>query len=133
MFKAHPVSEIMLLVMNKIGVIEEIAKHISEKGINILAFNGTVIGEKAIFRMVTDDNLRAMEALKTLNCHPFENHAVLVELPHKPGMLRQIFEKLSCENISIHHIYSTSVSTAETASIVLSCSRNDHAVVILNG
>ena len=132
MLKAMPVNEIMLLMVNKIGILDEIAKAIAEKGINLQSLHGTVFGEKVILRMITDDNLRIMDALTALHYHPFENHAVLVELPHKPGMFKHVLDRLMRECIEIHHIYATSIASAETTSIILSCSKNDQAVVLLN-
>ncbi|MFA4943223.1 MAG: hypothetical protein WC789_00805 [Lentisphaeria bacterium] len=124
--------ELVVEVVNDIGVLQEVAKTVSDKGINILAVHGEANGNKAVFRLVTDDNLRAGDALKARKYAVHEADAVLVEIPNKPGMLRQIVGKLAASGIDIRHIGGSALVAADRCLIVLDCSNNGHAVVVLN-
>ncbi|HEX9784220.1 MAG TPA: hypothetical protein VGA56_16010 [Opitutaceae bacterium] len=126
------VKEIVLKVVNEIGVLNQISKLIAEKGVNIIAVQGTVQDGSAVLHLITSDNLRVGDALRARNFAPHEMDCVLVEVPNKPGVLRNITEKLLPEGIDIHHIYATAGEASDTSLVALACSRNDHAIVVLN-
>jgi len=132
MVKARLGKEIVVKVTNEIGVLNQMCKLVAEKGANILAVHGTVEGETAVLRLVTTDNLRIKEALAAKNFGPHESDCVLVEMPHKPGILKVITEKLAAEGIDIHHLYATAGETTENCVVVFLCSNNDRALVVLS-
>lgn len=63
MFEARQGKEIVVKVKNRTGLLFDLSKLISETGTVILAVNGAVSGDDSVIRLVTDDNLRAREAL----------------------------------------------------------------------
>jgi len=104
---------------------------VAEKGLNIVALSHAVCGEDCVVRLVTDDNLRATDALRAARYAPHEENVVLVELPHKPGMLRRVVEALAEEGIDVHHIFATAAE-GPTQSLLLFRSSNDaHALLKL--
>jgi hypothetical protein len=125
--------EVVLEVYNEIGVLHQIAKLIAEKGVNIVAVHGSVDGRNAVIRMVTDDNLRAVDALRAHDYAPMEKDVVILEVLHKPGMLSALTGKLGEAGLDIHHIYAAAASGGSKCMVVLSCANNDQAVVKLNG
>ena len=133
MIQARQGKEIVVVTVNQIGSLAEMSKTVSDRGVNILGLCGWVEGQDAVFRMVTDDNLRAADALRARNYSAREKDVVLVELAHKPGMLRSITQKLAAESIDIHHIYATATLDTHQSLVALSTSNNDRAVVLLNG
>ena len=54
------------------------------------------------------------------------------EVEHKPGLLRQITEKLARENIDLYYLYATAAEV-DKCLIVLSSANNDRAAILLNG
>jgi hypothetical protein len=81
---------------------------------------------------VTDDNRRIADALRSKNYDPRESDVVLTEVPHKPGMLRHVTERLAKGSIDIHHLYASTVSEQGESLVVLATANNDRAVVLLN-
>jgi len=132
MIQARQGKEIVVVTVNQIGSLAEISRTVADHGINILGLCGWVEGQDAVFRLVTDDNLRAADALRAKNYSTRERDVVLVELQHKPGMLRSITQRLSAESIDIHHVYATAPLDTHRSLVVLSTSHNDRAVVLLN-
>ncbi len=132
MFTAQQVKEITVEVRNEIGVLHEMAKLVAEKGVSILALQGGVQDGRAVIRMVTDDNLRAADALRARNYLPLESEAVMAEIPHRPGMLRVLTEKLARAGLDIDHLYATAGPGDVHCNLILSCTDNGRAIVELN-
>lgn len=128
MVEARQGKEIVIRIRNKIGLLAEIAKLIAEKGISVLAASGTVTGDDSVIRLITDDNLRAREMLAEHNYAPQEEGVILLDLPHKPGMLKAITEVLAWEEIDIQYIYVTADARQEQALVVLHTSNDEHAL-----
>ena len=132
MLKAKIAKEVVVKVQNEIGVLAQLARVISDKGINILATSAWTEGPDAVARFVTDDNLRVVDALRAKSYNPREADVILVESPHKPGLLRHITEKLSAAGIDIHHLYATASESQDKCLIIFRCANNDRAIVLLN-
>jgi hypothetical protein len=132
MLKAKPAKEIVVKVRNEIGVLAGMSRLIADKGVNILAASAWGEGENGIIRLVTVDNLRVVDALRARNYNPREADVVLVESPHKPGLLKHLTEKLSQAGIDIHHLYAAATDEQARCLIVLATANNDRAIVVLN-
>lgn len=132
MFPAKQGKQIIVEVFNELGVLHDLARTVAEKGITILSLDAEVVDKDAVIRLVTDDNLRAADALRDGRYAPTEVPVVLVELPHKPGMLEHLAERLGRAQIDIYRLTVTATPSQGTCLVVLSCSDNDHAVVLLN-
>jgi hypothetical protein len=130
--KAEHAKEIVVEVVNNAGVLADLAKVIAEKGVSLLAVHGSVQGSRGIVRMITDDNLRAVDALKKARYVPREAEVVAMGLDHKPGILRGVMARLAAEDIDIHHIYATATRSQNTCMVVFASSDNDRALVTLN-
>ena len=133
MLNARPAKEVVITLQNDVGALNDIAKIVADKGINVLATGNWVEGARAIVHLVTDDNVRAGDALRAHNYNVREADVVVAEAPHKPGMLRHVTEKLAKEGIDIHHLYATATSAQETCLLVLATANNDRAVLRLRG
>lgn len=132
MFTVHQGKEIIVEIRNDVGVLHEMVRVIAEKGINILAIEGSCEDDLAIIRIVTEDNLRAVEALRARNYQPQERDVVRVDLPHKPGMLRTMTEKLAKEGIDINCLYGAAGINESRCTLVMSTSDNERAIVALS-
>ena len=132
MFAARQGKQIVVEVFNEIGVLHDLSKVVAEKGVNILAVDADVHGENAVVRLVTDDNLRAADALRGARYAPREEPIVLAELEHKPGILECVTERLGKAGIDIRHLAVTSMVGQDKCLVMFSCSDNGHAAVVLN-
>lgn len=132
MYTAHQAKEIVVEVRNDAGVLHEMVRIIADRGINILAVEGSCEAERAVIRLVTEDNLRAADALRARNYQPRERRVVQVDLPHRPGMLQAITGKLAAAGIDINQIHGSAGISASHCTLVMSTSDDERALVALN-
>jgi hypothetical protein len=132
MLKARLGKEVVLRVENEVGVLDQIARTVAQKGVDIQAVSAWVEGPLAVIRLVTDDNRRVADALRSKNYDPRESDVVLTEVPHKPGMLRHVTERLARGAVDVHHLYASTVSKQGETLVVLATANNDRATVLLN-
>ncbi len=123
--------EIAVTVVNKIGVLADMARIVAGHGINIIAVSGYAVGKNATILLVTDDNLRAADALKKARYKSLKEKEVLVvELEDKPGALKNLTARLDGAGIDIKEAYGTTCPDGCPARIVVSTSNNDKALVL---
>lgn len=124
--------EIVLTVVNKMGVLADVCKIVADHGINLEAFVGYGIGKEAKIHLLTADNLRASDALRKAGYNPLEEKSVIViELENKIGALKLVTEKVSQENVDIKYAYGTTCSSGCPATMVISTSDNEKTFVAL--
>ena len=129
MMNAHMAKEIVVRVPNQIGILAQVSKLISDKGIDLHGLTGSVDGNDAVIRLITEDNLRVGDALRHKGFDPIEQEVVAVDVPHKPGMLRRVTEDLARADVDLQFIYATAVG--DRSLIVLRTSNNESALVAL--
>jgi len=129
--KARMAKEAIIRIRNRMGVLAQVTKTIADKGIDVEAVIGTVEGGDAVIRLVTSDHQRTIDVLRELRPDVQESKVVLVELEHKPGLLRHITEKLARENIDLYYLYGTATD-ADKCLVVFASANNDRAVMVLN-
>lgn len=132
MLKTRPAKEVVIRMPNAIGTLNEIARTMADKGINILAVSAWVEGAQAVIRLVTDDSVRVLDALRAQKYDAREADVLVTEPPHKPGMLHRVTEKLAQADIDIHHLYATASTLQEHCLLVFATANNDRAMVLLN-
>lgn len=133
MISAKHCKEISVRVLNDIGILAQLTKIVADKGVNILAAAAWVEEEnKGVVHLVTDDNLRAIDALRAHNYAPVEINSIEVNMHHSPGMLSSICQKIGNSGINIHYLYASAPVSHETCLAVLSTDNNERALVLLN-
>ncbi len=123
--------EAVVQVPNRMGALNQVARIVSDKGIDIQAVVATLDGGDAIIRLVTYDHLRTMDALRAHHLNPQEARIVMIELANRQGLLRHITERMMSEKIDLAYLYATA-TTAEKCLVIFASSNNDRAVVVLN-
>lgn len=122
--------EINMTVINKIGVLADMAKILADHGINIEAAAGYAEKDNAKIMLVTDDNLRAVDALKKKGYKSAaEKEVVILELENKTGALKNVTVTLESAGVDIKYIYGTTCAGTCPARLVLSTSDNEKALV----
>lgn len=132
MLKAKQGKEIKIRTPNEIGVLSTMSKLISDKGINILAMNAWVEGADAVLRLITEDNLRTIDTLKEHGYDAEEQGVILIDAPHKSGILRHVTETLAREGIALTHLYASATIGQDICLVVVDTSDNERAFVLLN-
>lgn len=128
--------EIVVTAGNKIGVLARITKLLGDHGINIVALAGYAKEDKksAEIMLVADDHLRAADALKKEKFRSVKERVVVVlDLVNKPGALKGVSGILAEGKIDIKHIYGTACDCGCDATLVLSTSNNEKALLTLKG
>jgi hypothetical protein len=133
MYPARIGKELVVEVANDIGALHQVGKTVAERGVNILALDTEVHDGHAVIHLITEDNLRAADALRARHYRVREEDVVLVDIPHKPGMLEQLAAKLEKVGVGIRHLEVTGSLGVEQCLVALTCSDNQRAVVALNG
>lgn len=125
--------EIVVNVVNKIGVLADMSKVLAEGGINIEAVAGYATQNNAAqIMLVADDNLRAIDALKKAGYKSAgDREVIIIELENKTGALKNITAKLAAEGADIKYIYGTTCAENCPARIILSTTDNAKALAAL--
>ncbi len=123
--------EILVSEKNKVGILANIAKILADSGINVLGVAGYADDKEARIMLVTEDNLRAADAIKKAGYKAVkESEVVTAELVNKPGALKDFTAKLAAGGIDIKYAYGTVCSAGCPGRLVLSTSDNGKAVMI---
>ena len=132
MLNASHGKEIVLHVKNDMDVLGEEARLVSERGVGIEAVAGSVVDDVCTLRLVTDDNLRVCDILHEHDYHPIEESVVLLEAPHKPGMLKKLTVRLGEERIQIQSLYATASNKDNHCLMILRTTNDARALVCLS-
>ncbi|NDV61176.1 hypothetical protein G0Q06_01790 [Puniceicoccales bacterium CK1056] len=121
--------EVVLRVTNDIGILGEVCRLVSERGISVKAVAGSVEEGICTLRIVTDDNLRTCDILHEHAYKPVEESVVLMDVLHKPGMLKKLANRLGAEGVDIRRLYA-SVSDKDTDCLIVMHTTNDAKALI---
>ena len=133
MMEATHCKEISVRVLNDTGVLAQLTRIVADKGVQIRAASAWAEDEtKGTIRLVTDDNLRAGEALRAHNYIPTELDCIAVTMRHTPGMLSTLCQRIGNCGISIKYLYISAPVSDETCLAILSTENNNQALVLLN-
>lgn len=128
--KARMAREVVVRMPHELGALAGLARLVADKGTNILAISTYSEGARDIVRMVTDDHVRTMDTLRARGYGPEEQEVVVIDMKHRPGMLRRLADDLADERIDITHMYATASSEMETCYFVFSTTNNTRAIVM---
>jgi len=120
--------EIYVEAPDEIGMLAKISTVIANAGVNIQAICAYGEKGKAIFRIVTSDNKKAMESLKPLNFKMKEQEVVLMELEDRVAAMAEVCRKMASEKANLTHIYGTTGVGGGACLLVLSS--NDNAKIV---
>jgi len=122
--------EITATTENKVGKLAEFSSAVAGAGVNIAAICAYGMEDKAHFMAVTNNNAKAIAALKGKGYDVKEKDVVTVELKDEVGALQGVSGKLAGANIDLNYIYG-SVSSNKASIIVFSSNNNEKAIEAL--
>lgn len=126
---AKRVKELVFNTPNKIGILSRVSDALKGAGVNILHASACGEGPQGHFRIVTDDNGRAVLALKKIGIRVKQVPALLLSLPNKAGALARKARKLAQANINIKGISAT--SAGNRVSLLLRTNKDSKAARIV--
>ncbi len=130
---AYLQKQLVIETEDRVGLLAEISRLLSDMGINILVLVLQVENSSATFHLITNSQLYARDSLRDAGFQVEEREVVVLELPNRPGELCQITAALARKEIEIMELYTTVAEGSSQEMVVLTCSHNSKAVLMLRG
>jgi hypothetical protein len=124
-------SQITVFLENQPGIMADVCKVVSDRGINILAF--TVFGsvDHGVLRIIVDKTENAIAALAEKSYLAIESNVIEVPISNSPGTLHKISTLLSKHGINIEYGYGSTSMPNEGERFFLQASDNLRALKTL--
>ena len=124
--------EVVITTANKAGILANISKVLADHGLNIEGVAGYVVNNEAKLMIVSEDTLRAGDALLKAGYKSMKvNEIIVVDLENKPGALKSLTAKLAADKIDIKYTYGTACPSGCPARIIIATTDNAKALVAL--
>jgi hypothetical protein len=130
MEKVTTEKQLIITAEDKEGMLSEVAGLIADNGVNIDNFCAYSSGGKAVLRLITGNNAKAVQALEGRGFHIEETEVILLRLWNRPGSLSSVTAKLKPHGIFLEHVYGTSSMGGERMSVIFSSNDNEKAASI---
>ena len=124
------IKQIAVFLENKEGKVSACCKVLKEAGVNLYALSIADTKDFGILRMITDNNAKALEALKKGGFLSSEVELVGLEVPDKAGALSDLLIVLGDSNINVEYMYSYAGVDGQ-AKIAFKTSEPEKAVEVL--
>ena len=99
------IKQVSVFLENKTGRINEVAKTLSQHGINMQAFSMAETTDYGILRLIVSNVEKAVEVLRNENFAVMLTDVVCLHCPNKAGALAHILEQLALSEVSIEYMY----------------------------
>ena len=100
------IKQIAVFLENKAGKASACCKVLKDANVNLLALSIADTQDFGILRMITEDNAKALAALKDAGYISSEVELVGLEVPDKAGALSELLIALGDGGISVEYMYS---------------------------
>ena len=97
--------EFTVTIEDKPGALGKCLRALSERGVNILAFQSYVEERESLARFVADDMASAEAVLASLHMIFEETDVAVIRLAHRPGELGRAASRLGEKQINIDYTY----------------------------
>jgi len=133
MIDARLQKELVIRTENRVGLIADISRLLGDMGINFSAVSVEAANSGAVLYLISNSQLYARDALRDAGFQVAEREVVILELPNRPGELCRVTAALARKDIDIEELYATATTGSAKALVVLTCSNNGKAVLMLRG
>lgn len=124
------IKQIAIFLENQEGKASACCKVLKDAGVNLNALSIADTKEFGILRIITDDNAKALNALKTAGYLCSEVELVGLEIPHESGALADLLIALGEGGVNVEYMYSFATSGG-VAEIAFKTAQAEKAVEIL--
>ena len=124
------IKQIAVFLENQAGKASACCKILKEEGVNLLAISIADTKEFGILRLLTDDNQKALDALRSAGYLASIVELVGVEVSHSAGALSDLLIALGDGNVNVEYMYSYA-ETDGSANIAFKTGNPEKAVEIL--
>ena len=100
------ITQISIFLENRAGQLSEITKILSENSIDLKALNIAETADYGILRIISDDSDKAAKLLRDNGFIVTETPVAAAAVPNKAGVLNDLLNIISKEEIDIEYMYS---------------------------
>lgn len=127
------VTQLVLNLQSKPGVLASVAGALGRAGVNIEGMCGVETAGRGKIRLLVSDVARAEAALKAAKIRCGREDAITISLENRPGTLAQAAEKLARAKVNIKCAYSAMGTAPGPALVVLTVSNFPKGLAALGG
>ncbi len=124
------IKQIAIFLENEAGKASACCKTLKEAGVNLCALSIADTKEFGILRVITDDNEKALIALRAAGFLSSQIELVGVEVPHETGALSNLLINLGDNGVNVEYMYSYAEADG-CAKIAFKTNTPEKAVAIL--
>jgi hypothetical protein len=123
--------QISVFLENKTGRLAEVTGILSEANVNIRALALADTSDFGVLRLIVDDNIKAVKALKNRGYTVGRTDVVAVEVEDRPGGLHRLLDMLNKAEINVEYMYAFVQHSGENAVMIFRIDNIDEAVKVL--
>ncbi len=123
--------QISVFLENKAGRLAEVTAILSEADVNIRALALADTSDFGVLRLIVDNNVKAVKALKNRGFTVGRTDVLAVEVEDKPGGLHRILDMLHKAQINVEYMYAFVQHSGENAVMIFRFDNIDEAVRVL--
>ena len=127
------VAQISIFLENRSGGLADVADALARQGISIKAITLADMADFGILRLIVDDPDLTRAVLKEAGFTVDKTRVVAVEVPDRPGGLRDTLQALKRSEINVEYMYSASRRSGESAIIIFRFDEVARAIDVLRG
>ncbi len=124
------IQQIAIFLENEEGKASACCKVLKEAGVNLCALSIADTREFGILRIITDDNAKALTALRGAGFLSSQVELVGLEVPHETGALSNLLIALGDGGVNVEYMYSYAEADG-TAKIAFKTNQVEKAIEIL--
>jgi len=123
--------QISVFLENKAGRLAEVTGILSEADVNIRALALADTSDFGVLRLIVDDNIKAVDALKNRGFTVGKTDVVAVEVEDRPGGLHRLLDMLNRAEINVEYMYAFVQHSGENAVMIFRFDNIDEAIKVL--
>jgi hypothetical protein len=126
-------TQFSIFLVNKPGVLAQVANALADERINILAMTLMDSQEHGVLRLVVQDPGATRAVLRRLSLPMTETEVLLLELPNRPGAMAGVAVLLGRQHININYAYVTSGAPGGKTTGIFKVGDTKKALKLLKG
>lgn len=131
MAKGSKVNQLMVETPDEVGMMAKVCSAISDAGVNVKALCACAKEGKGNFMLLTEDNAKAEQSLKSAGFTVSEEEAVAIELENEVGAAKKIAQKLADAGVNLKYCYG-STGNGTMSLLVFNSNDNEKALKVLS-
>ena len=118
LFSARVGKQISVYLENRPGTLSGVIDLLRAEGINMLALSLAEGLEVGYLRIIVDDHVRGVKALRKHGQFVLEKDVILLEVSNEPGGMASAIDRWAKAGVNVEYAYSATVPGADVSLIV---------------